>query len=266
MITLRYAIMATSSGPGARSQRPWPWRHQRLRRCRCRRAPGQCEAEGVRRVPLLSADPAAFPAEPPADTHDPAVTAAHDWAAFSALDEMTDHWARPGWSDGSRAYYWMLTFPNDQRLATLAGHCQEELAPSASTRCRRTDCTSPSPESERWASSPPASWTAWHGTPRRCCPPRSPYTPCRWRLPRRRPPVPRPLGTPAPAAPRAGQGREQRRSDPEEADVRISAAPEPRVQQPPTPRRARCGDGLRASRSTGCRTLRVRRPVGGTPP
>ncbi|MFD3903928.1 2'-5' RNA ligase family protein [Streptomyces sp. CB04723] len=80
-------------------------------------------------MPLLSADPSAFPAEPPADTHDPAVTAAHDWAAFSALDEMTDHWARPGWSDGSRAYYWMLTFPDDQRLAALAGHCQEELAP-----------------------------------------------------------------------------------------------------------------------------------------
>ncbi|MEU7382097.1 2'-5' RNA ligase family protein [Streptomyces sp. NPDC042207] len=80
-------------------------------------------------MPLLSADPAAFPAEPPADTHDPAITAAHDWAAFSALDEMTDHWARPGWSDGSRAYYWMLTFPDHQRLQALAGHCQEELAP-----------------------------------------------------------------------------------------------------------------------------------------
>lgn len=79
-------------------------------------------------MPLLSADPAAFPAEPPADTHDPAVTAAHDWAAFSALDEMTDHWARPGWSDGSRAYYWMLTFPDDQRLAALAQRCQGELA------------------------------------------------------------------------------------------------------------------------------------------
>ncbi|MEU5482832.1 2'-5' RNA ligase family protein [Streptomyces mirabilis] len=80
-------------------------------------------------MPLLSADPAAFPAEPPADTHDPAVTAAHDWAAFSALDEMTDHWARPGWSDGSRAYYWMLAFPDDHRLAALAEHCQEALAP-----------------------------------------------------------------------------------------------------------------------------------------
>ncbi|WP_328937427.1 2'-5' RNA ligase family protein [Streptomyces tauricus] len=80
-------------------------------------------------MPQLSADPAAFPAEPPADTHDPAVIAAHDWAAFSALDEMTDHWARPGWSDGSRAYYWMLTFSNAQQLAALARRCQEELAP-----------------------------------------------------------------------------------------------------------------------------------------
>ncbi|MEV6589832.1 2'-5' RNA ligase family protein [Streptomyces acidicola] len=80
-------------------------------------------------MPLLSADPAAFPAEPPADTHDPAVTAAHDWAAFRALDEMTDHWARPGWADGSRAYYWMLTFPDEQPLVALAQHCQEQLAP-----------------------------------------------------------------------------------------------------------------------------------------
>ncbi|MFE9613729.1 2'-5' RNA ligase family protein [Streptomyces sp. NPDC006012] len=80
-------------------------------------------------MPLLSADPAAFPAEPPADTNDQAVTAAHDWAAFSTIDEMTDHWARPGWSDGSRAYYWMLAFLNDQPLATLARQCQEELAP-----------------------------------------------------------------------------------------------------------------------------------------
>lgn len=80
-------------------------------------------------MPLLSADPAAFPAEPPSDIHDPEVTAAHDWAAFSALDEMTDHWARPGWTDGSRAYYWMLAFPDDQPLAALARRCQQELTP-----------------------------------------------------------------------------------------------------------------------------------------
>ncbi|WP_239063932.1 MULTISPECIES: hypothetical protein [unclassified Streptomyces] len=33
VIIRRYAIMAMSSVPGARSQRPWPWRHPRLRRC-----------------------------------------------------------------------------------------------------------------------------------------------------------------------------------------------------------------------------------------
>ncbi len=111
------------------SQQPWLWRHPRRRRHRCRRTPGYCKAEGVRRVPLLSADPAAFPADPPADTRNPAVTAAHDWAAFRALDEMTNHWARPGWPDGIRAYYWMLTFPHDQPLAALARHCQDQLAP-----------------------------------------------------------------------------------------------------------------------------------------
>ncbi|MFM9446984.1 2'-5' RNA ligase family protein [Streptomyces acidiscabies] len=78
---------------------------------------------------LLGTDPASFPAEPPADPLDPDVIAGHDWAAFSALDELTDHWSRPGWTDGSRAYYWMLTFPDDRRLAALAGHCQEQLAP-----------------------------------------------------------------------------------------------------------------------------------------
>lgn len=80
-------------------------------------------------MPLLSADPAAFPAEPPADLENPAVIAAHDWAAFSALEEMTDHWSRPGWPDGARAYYWMLTYPDSPALADLALRCQKELAP-----------------------------------------------------------------------------------------------------------------------------------------
>ncbi|WP_328500869.1 2'-5' RNA ligase family protein [Streptomyces sp. NBC_00457] len=80
-------------------------------------------------MPLLTADPAAFPAEPPADPRDPDVIAAHDWTAFSALDAMVDHWARPGWSDGSRAYYWMLTFPGHQELSALALRCQQALAP-----------------------------------------------------------------------------------------------------------------------------------------
>ncbi|WP_369391137.1 2'-5' RNA ligase family protein [Streptomyces sp. CG1] len=80
-------------------------------------------------MPLLSADPTAFPAEPPADVHDHAVIAAHDWAAFSALDEMADHWARPDWSDGARAYYWMLAFRDEPELQALALRCQDALAP-----------------------------------------------------------------------------------------------------------------------------------------
>lgn len=80
-------------------------------------------------MPLLSADPAAFPIEPPADLYDLAGIAAHDWAAFSALEEMTDHWSRPGWPDGARAYYWMLTFPDSPALADLAETCQKELSP-----------------------------------------------------------------------------------------------------------------------------------------
>ncbi|MGP3949609.1 2'-5' RNA ligase family protein [Streptomyces sp. 7N604] len=76
---------------------------------------------------MLSADPAAFPAEPPASLNDPVTIAAHDWAAFSALDEMIDHWSRPGWSDGTRAYYWLLTFPDAPALIDLAQRCQKAL-------------------------------------------------------------------------------------------------------------------------------------------
>ncbi|KUN29253.1 hypothetical protein AQJ23_00200 [Streptomyces antibioticus] len=80
-------------------------------------------------MPLLSADPAAFPTGPPADQDDLGCIAAHDWAAYSVLREMTDHWSRPGWPDGVRAYYWMLTFPDTPALTDLAVRCQEALAP-----------------------------------------------------------------------------------------------------------------------------------------
>ncbi|MEU4054009.1 hypothetical protein AB0F09_33115 [Streptomyces olivaceus] len=52
----------------------------------------------------LSTDPAAFPARPPADLSDPAVIAAHDQAAFDAVETMVDHWDRPGWTAQTRAY------------------------------------------------------------------------------------------------------------------------------------------------------------------
>jgi 2'-5' RNA ligase len=40
---------------------------------------------------------------------------------------MTNHWDRPGWVPGHRAYYWMLTFPGEQELIAEALHCQGHL-------------------------------------------------------------------------------------------------------------------------------------------
>jgi len=52
----------------------------------------------------------------------------HDWEAFSAVARMTDHWARPGWPDGGRVYYWMLTVADSPSLVSRARHCQSALA------------------------------------------------------------------------------------------------------------------------------------------
>lgn len=80
-------------------------------------------------MPLLTPDPATFPVDPPGDLNDPRAITTHDWAAFDALDEMTDHWSRPGWSDGARAYYWLLVFRDVPVLNELALRCQEMLSP-----------------------------------------------------------------------------------------------------------------------------------------
>lgn len=77
----------------------------------------------------LSADPRAFPAEPPTDPDDPAEIAARDQAAFAAVETMVNHWDRPGWTPQTRAYYWMLTFDGVPALTDLAARCHRELAP-----------------------------------------------------------------------------------------------------------------------------------------
>lgn len=69
----------------------------------------------------------AFPPEPPADPHDPAVVQAHDWQAFRSLRQMANHWNRSEWSDGRRSYHWMLTF-DDPGVGRLAEQCQEAIA------------------------------------------------------------------------------------------------------------------------------------------
>lgn len=69
-----------------------------------------------------------FPRCLPPDLDDAAIIADHDWSAFLHLHQMQDHWDRPGWDPGSRAYYWMLTFPDGCDLARSAKRNQQALA------------------------------------------------------------------------------------------------------------------------------------------
>ncbi|WP_433892737.1 2'-5' RNA ligase family protein [Streptomyces sp. CA-111067] len=75
-----------------------------------------------------AADPTAFPADPPPDPDSPASVAAHDWAAFQNIDTMTNHWDRPGWTEATRAYYWLIPFTTSPDLAEQAEQCQQVLA------------------------------------------------------------------------------------------------------------------------------------------
>ncbi|MFF4410374.1 2'-5' RNA ligase family protein [Streptomyces sp. NPDC001404] len=77
--------------------------------------------------PALATDQSVFPAVPPAVLDDPDVIALHDWEAFTAVDRMVNHWDRPGWENGRRAYYWLLTFPRATALINRAGYCQDAL-------------------------------------------------------------------------------------------------------------------------------------------
>ncbi|MEU5958191.1 2'-5' RNA ligase family protein [Streptomyces sp. NPDC047525] len=84
--------------------------------------------------PELDVHPGAFPPMPPADLNAPEQLVDHDWRAFTMLDRMTNHWARPGWTSGRRVYYWMLTFPDASDLRAQAQRCQEELSHLAMDR------------------------------------------------------------------------------------------------------------------------------------
>jgi 2'-5' RNA ligase len=64
-----------------------------------------------------------FPADLPADINDPDLIAANDWAAFEKVDEMVNHWDRPGWHDGRRSYHWILSFTENAELAAMAQEC-----------------------------------------------------------------------------------------------------------------------------------------------
>ncbi|MFE1476590.1 2'-5' RNA ligase family protein [Streptomyces cyaneofuscatus] len=79
-------------------------------------------------TPELDVFPGAFPHLPPPDLDSPDLLVDHDWRAFTAVERMTNHWARPGWPEGFRAYYWMLTFPDADELTSRARQCQDALA------------------------------------------------------------------------------------------------------------------------------------------
>ncbi|MFG2440996.1 2'-5' RNA ligase family protein [Streptomyces sp. NPDC048508] len=79
-------------------------------------------------TPRLMNDNRAFPTVPPPDLDDPQKITANDWNAFRALGRMTNHWDRPGWGPGHRAYYWMLTFADEPELIDEARSCQQALA------------------------------------------------------------------------------------------------------------------------------------------
>ncbi|MEU1151503.1 2'-5' RNA ligase family protein [Streptomyces sp. NPDC005918] len=78
-------------------------------------------------TPELDSDPRAFPCVPPDDLDHPGLIVEHDWRAFQAVERMSNHWDRPGWSDQQRNYYWMLTFPDVADLQYRAAYCQGEL-------------------------------------------------------------------------------------------------------------------------------------------
>ncbi|MFD8261348.1 hypothetical protein ACFV19_20975 [Streptomyces griseoluteus] len=71
-------------------------------------------------MPLLEPHPAAFPVDPPTDPDDPETVAAHDWAAFEEVTEVSDHWRRPGWGPGTCAYYWLVTVPESAFAGQVA--------------------------------------------------------------------------------------------------------------------------------------------------
>lgn len=64
-----------------------------------------------------------FPVEPPPDLEDPAIIAAHDQAAFEAIDRMLCHWDRPH----RTSIHWILAIGEHPEAVALAKRCQEHL-------------------------------------------------------------------------------------------------------------------------------------------
>ncbi len=68
-----------------------------------------------------------FPPVPPSSLTDAGEIIRNDWAAFSGLHSLTNHWERPAWPDGAKAYYWLITLGGHPELRARAEACQSTL-------------------------------------------------------------------------------------------------------------------------------------------
>lgn len=68
-----------------------------------------------------------FPPVPPSSLTDAEEIIRNDWAAFSGLDTLMNHWDRPAWPDGAKAYYWLLSLGEVPELRARAEACQSAL-------------------------------------------------------------------------------------------------------------------------------------------
>jgi 2'-5' RNA ligase len=68
-----------------------------------------------------------FPADEPSNLRDADAIRDNDWRAFSGLSQLTDHWSRPGWPDGARAFYWLISLGGYPELTDRARQCLDPL-------------------------------------------------------------------------------------------------------------------------------------------
>lgn len=72
-----------------------------------------------------------FPPDPPASLTDAAEIIRNDWAAFSSLERLSNHWMRPAWPEGAQAFYWLIPLRGFTELRAYAQACQQALAPAS---------------------------------------------------------------------------------------------------------------------------------------
>ena len=90
-------------------------------------APGT-QPPHAQRAPGSGQQAGAFPPGWPPSLADPAAIRDYDWQAFCQVKTLVNHWDRPGWTPGRRAWYWFVTFDQHPTLTALAQHCQQRLA------------------------------------------------------------------------------------------------------------------------------------------